>query len=38
MERAVRRARMGLDGSRTAERSDMSSMVVVMGLNLSWTD
>ena len=27
MERAVRRARIGLDGSSTAERLDMSSIV-----------
>lgn len=26
-ERAVRRERMGLDGSRTAEREDMSSIL-----------
>jgi hypothetical protein len=32
MERAVRRERMGLEGVRTAERSDMSSMVDEGGL------
>lgn len=29
MERAVRRERIGLDGSRTADRSDMSSIFFV---------
>jgi hypothetical protein len=36
MERAVRRERMGLEGVRTAARSDMSSMVAVVDEARRW--